>query len=40
MLKVSVLPFGSEAVGWKLYAAPTLAVVEGEPLMVGAPLAG
>ena len=36
MLNVSVSPFGSEAVGWKLYVAPTLAVVAGVPLMRGA----
>src|ERR1044072_5296952 len=36
MLKLNVSPFGSVAVGRKLYAAPTVAVVGGEPLMRGA----
>jgi hypothetical protein len=36
MLNVSRSPFGSRAVGVKLYAVPTLAVVGGVPLIVGA----
>ena len=38
MLKASVLPSGSEAEGWKLYACPTFADVTGVPLIVGARL--
>lgn len=40
MLKVSVSPLGSVAVGWKLYAAPALTVAAGVPLIVGAVLLG
>src|SRR5262245_40147908 len=36
MLKPSVSPFTSLAVGRKLYAEPTFALPDGEPLMVGA----
>jgi len=36
MLKVSASPFASLAVGVKLYATPTLPVVDGEPLIFGA----
>jgi hypothetical protein len=36
MLKVSGSPFASFAVGWKLYAVLTRAVVAGVPLIVGA----
>ena len=35
---VSVLPSGSEALGWKAYAWPTVADVAGVPLMTGARL--
>ena len=38
-LKVSALPSGSRAVGWKEYATPTVAVVGGEPVIVGDALA-
>src|SRR5688572_29650548 len=38
MLKVSVLPFASLAVGWNEYATPTVAVVAGAPEMTGATL--
>jgi hypothetical protein len=36
MLKPSVLPSGSLAVGWNAYGWPTVTVVIGEPLMTGA----
>src|SRR5688500_16094714 len=35
MLKVSGLPSGSEALGWKLYVASASSEVTGEPLMTG-----
>src|SRR5690349_556776 len=38
MVKPSALPSASAAVGRKLYATPTVAVVVGVPLMVGARL--
>ena len=40
MLKPSVSPFASLAVGRKLYADPTFALAEGEPLIVGAVFVG
>ena len=36
MLNVRVLPSASLAVGWKLYALPTVTEVAGEPLIFGA----
>jgi hypothetical protein len=35
MAKISVLPWVSEALGWKMYAVPTTALVPGLPEMVG-----
>jgi len=40
MLKVSVLPSASLAVGWKLYACPAVTEVAGDPVIVGARFVG
>src|SRR5688500_3896210 len=40
MRNVSVLPSGSDAVGWKRYAVPSVSEVSGVPLMFGGRLAG